>query len=210
MIARSLSIIAFCLTASTASAAVVPIDLTLEYTGRTFFDVEIRDEPTDELVESFAQLDEADDSWGLERIAGDYAPGERIRFQATVDFADGPGWDFGEMIQCSFGTLSCTGWLVDGGPDLFSTAVDPYASNEGTYLYVTPTIGGIVQRLAPSVDRLAAYVPGAYYALVGDEYASFQVVADNLDAAPIPLPASAALLPLALGGLTLVRRRRAA
>lgn len=203
-----LSAAGFALAASAASAAVIPFDLTLEYTGRTFFNVEIRDDDTDALIENFEALPETRDRWGLARTAGDYGPRERVRFRALIDFAEGPAWDFGDARECHFGILDCGGWKVDGGPERFSMAVDPFASNEGTYLFIGTATGDSAQRVAPAVTRLAAKVPGEYYALVGDESASFQVIADNLAPAPIPLPASAALLPLGLIGLAALRRRQ--
>lgn len=215
---KILATIASWLMATASSAAVVPIDLTLEYVGRTYTSVKVYD-GSGALTRTIATLSEADDEWGLKNRIDNYSlsSGSRVRFQTQLvpvlpNVEPEPFLGY-KTQSCQFGTyLDCSNWDVSGGPSLFSIASD-YNSffGGGSLIDVNPKIGATFKFAELSDGYGSSFMAfegpsGMATVMVMDEYLDFRVVA--VGPAPVPLPASAALLAGGVGVLSVMRRRK--
>lgn len=183
---------------SMASAASVQnIDVRLSFVGHSYFNAFVQNNSGNPLFQG-AVLEQADDVWGLPRLF-DFAVGQILRLTATIDHDARDG-----VLTCDLGGVDCAQNAM-----LDPTPTDPlsifYGSNG--WFHGDLTLGST---LLYDLGQFFVKVPtesgdlATWFVLRGE----FAVLDDLPQPAPIPLPASALLLPAGLAGMAMLRRRQ--
>lgn len=183
---------------SMASAASIQnIDVRLSFTGHSYFNAFVQDSLGNPLFQGDV-LEQADDVWGLPRLF-DFAMGQILSLTATIDHA-APGG----VLTCDLGGLDCAeNAMLDPAP------TDPLSIFYGSTGWFR---GGLTpgSTLLYDLGQFFVNVPtesgdlATWLVLRGE----FAVLDDLPQPAPIPLPASALLLPAGLAGMVMLRRRQ--
>ena len=209
------------LAAVPASAATTQhVNYTLSFLGHTYFDAVIYEEDTStetglRVVRDQAPLAEADDIWGLPRLFPEFSIGDTLSFSALLSLPDLEGRQAGTATFCRLGGLACD----QGDPLAFYNAASSafalaYGPNSLFYGILTPgsvlswdfaswTCSEDNSSCGPTLTTArTASGDVADWGIMRAQFAVIEVPA------PIPLPASALLLPVGLAGLAALRRRR--
>lgn len=191
--------------ASGATAAPVQnIDLTLRFDGHSYLDFEIYDISGDDetLLFGIDRLDEADDVLGLPRIFSAFTIGQNLNFSASL--VPTSAEDRGSATSCVLGIYTCNGPSFVGVSDtMFSLLYGDSQWLRGSLL-----AGGMIlfDYLLPPEFRTVR-LTNEFEARWSLEQARFTVLDQSPDLAPIPLPASVVLLPIAIAGFAVMRRK---
>lgn len=155
--------------------------------------VEYSPEEDGDIVTHFDSLSSRDDRWGLGTLVPGMKPGDEFSFDVIG-------------LGCAVGPMTC-----DRGLDPYYGFFrdDPlHFGGENFYIRLD---GKIAAGTAIEIWDIEAYhghvfKGDGYEAHVRNRNTYFQIVS----IAPVPLPATAALLPVGIGALAMVRRRRVA
>lgn len=204
--------------ATDANAAIVKeIDLDLGFDGHSYFDSSVYDislcGPADELDAcatvlfdgTGVWLNEANDVWGLPRLLP-FTPGEKVSFTARLILPEAGTTEVGSVDFCRLGSLDCsfaikveaddTGFQLSyGASGLFGGGLTPGSSvffREDSLPLGTGPYAGVTDSGDLALWRLWQ--------------GNFTVLEPVPPVTPVPLPASALLLPLGL--IALCGRRR--
>lgn len=187
---------------SVSAASVQNIDLKLSYGGNSYFNAIVLNPQSQTVLFSGDRLDQQADVWGLPRLFA-FAVGEVLRFTARIDT------DLGVVQSCNLGGLDCaTGATLDPNPQ---SPLSIFYGSTGLFSGGLVVGDSLTYDVIPSidpVDRFAAATQTGDFAAWFVWRGNFTVVEEVVQPAPIPLPASALLLPVALAGLGLMRRRQ--
>jgi len=187
---------------SVSAASIQNIDLRLSYGGGSYFNAVVLNPTSQTILFSGDRLDQKDDVWGLPRLFA-FAVGEVLRLTARIDT------DLGIVQSCSLGGLDCAmGATLDPNPQ---SPLSLLYGSTGLFSGGLSVGDSLTYDVIPSTDPLDRFVSAtgtgdlaAWFVWRGN----FTVVEEVVQPAPIPLPASALLLPGALAGLGLLRRRQ--
>lgn len=186
------------------AATTVNYDLWLRYEGTSLYDLSYYEIDGSNEYEEANYTADATTPFKPVKF-GDLITGAMIRFTATVEYPD-PPTSFTEttISPCQLGAEDCTYFNYanmnqDGRIRLYNFFGDymlsGYPTAGGTLSYWFDSFGTVE-------DRTTA--DGVYKYRTRGETANFTVV----QPAPVPLPVTAALLPVGLGALAMMRKRR--
>lgn len=132
--------------------------------------------------------------------------GDIIQFSAIINYLSSPIYDSnfgngGTAPICQIGPVSCTdtNMTAKHGNDEIVLG-----SSDVVTISTNAKIGGFLSYSNWTLPNLYTAENGRYYYGTSFEDARFTIV----QPAPVPLPASAALLPFGLGALAMMRKRR--
>lgn len=187
-----------------AAATTVNHDLRLRYDGTSFTEASVYQRSSD-LTLFEGTIGPWDYDWGFEGFFNHLPLGAIVPFKATILYPDEPfTWvsngsgflDNGGRVQaCSFtGPLCNATWTQRRGDD-FRFGYDDAAGFDKIGNQIRYSFWGRAFRdIDPAEDIRREY--------------EFQTVHFTVLPAPVPLPASIALIPMGIGALALLRRRR--
>lgn len=201
-----------------AEAAVIrDYDIYLRYEGTAFSDIVYFDimNPDGEIIEGDTDRDEMLPGT-RSFLLGDLVIGQIINLKAKIvhpDFPEPEGLNGngGRTPDCIFGSWNCSASNFTGS-DFNGTPPDEdflFAYADIWYVQGSSILGSKVAVnfwSGATSDRYTS-TDGRFEWFSGEENSYFEVVAAP-DMSPIPLPASAALLPLGIGALAMIRKRR--
>lgn len=192
-----LGLLAATVIAPVADAAVYRYGLT--YVDTFHQDVQLTDESDPEnLVEhQYDWLAASEDPWNLPLYAPGLVPGQKFDFRLET-YRETNEY----VVSCSIGSIMC-----DPYDPFFSFRSDPiFIGTENLSLRFSETakLGTIVE-LYDTASYAGHFFQGDNY-MASTRGRVTQFVVTEL--APIPLPATIALLPIGLGALVALRRRR--
>lgn len=187
-----------------AAATIVTHDLKLRYEGTRFDDARVYQQSSDQVLFE-GDIDKRDYDWGFEGLFSDLPIGAIVQFNATVLYPDNPGnvgWsdevggvsNGGTTYSCTLGSVMCKASITSlSGSDFFLGYDDR---------------SGIIK----NGNSLQYWLWGRglnvdYTKDIWREYEN-QTAYFTVLPAPVPLPASIALIPMGIGALALLRRRR--
>lgn len=205
--------------AADAATVVKEYNLHLRYEGTAFYDAFYSQYDSEGNYEETIHLGDVAvgeaPSWMKSYDFPDLTPGSIIGFIATIIFDDEVTFDEGGFALsgsapvCRIGTVSCIGMNYN---QLSESGVDLNIKPEGNmWLSFNPAVGGDFEfgrwmYEMPKPHR--AVENGITYIYYSEMQLSNFTVVSAADIAPVPLPASAALLPLGIGALAFLRKRR--
>lgn len=181
---------------SAADAATYRYELT--YQNSLFSDAEVwRIEPEELLFAG--NLNSTDDLWGIPTALPGIVPGTKVMFELI--------FDAGKVVRCMIGSFDC-----HPGKTVYARWGESPIFTEHEFMEMRfsgeAQIGTLVELY--DIRNAAGHVFSTpdYYISVWSRYSYFTVSDLTPGIAPVPLPATAALLPLGIGALAILRRRR--
>lgn len=187
---------------SADAATIYDYDLVLRYNDTTYVNAQSYDRTTGELLD-LGNVSATDNPLGFKGKFTPLSPGEIVSMKVTLlDTGDLFTSDF---LTCAIGNWNCYRGHRDiwhpvyGDESSFRLLFDSVAlfTFNGEVIYQgANSYGGTWQRM-DDVSLFHLY-----------ENVSFTIIEWNRSLAPVPLPVSAALLPVGIGALAMMRRRR--
>ncbi|MBK4214823.1 hypothetical protein JJJ17_02670 [Paracoccus caeni] len=147
--------------------------------------------------QNYTVLTASDDPWGLPLYHQALVPGAKFQFELVT-------WGDRDLVSCMIGPISCTG---RGEPYYSGVRTDPitvFSELESLYFEGAAKIGTVVDFYDTAFYLGHIFDFGSY--MVNTRGRHSQFVISSIPA--VPLPATAALLPIGLSLLALLRRRR--
>lgn len=215
----SLAFVTAAFVGSAADASTVTsFHLKLRYEGTYYSDGWIVQDEAEagESWESFDRIQADGYRLGMPVYDPKLQPGEKTSFKATLTIPDDPDQviDYfdngGRASHCKLGHLDCSVGVTSTSPtsilwgEYQSLNFQPVVGSTLSFLYNLDYTGSTLSLDWGTVifhNRWADFT-------VTDVIQPKRPTASTLDIAPVPLPAGAALLPLGLAALALVRKRR--
>lgn len=185
-------------------------DFQLRFLGTSYDQAHV--ETADGTVLASGTIGASEERFGIQpTLFPHLAAGDLVHFRAKVAFSDPPNYDFdplkspysngGFAPKCSVSTVEC-GLIDQTGTNDSSVWL---AWDDRLTISFRSEVGEELQWDTWFWNyRMGLFDDGTYWGY-GYETAHFQLVAEL---APVPLPASAALLPLGFGALAMMRKRR--
>ena len=188
-----------------AAATVVTHDLTLRYEGTRFSEALVYQRSSGQTLFE-GDIDKGEYDWGFDGLFNDLPIGAIVQFNATVFYPDDSnsvGWsnetggmsNGGFTYSCMLGSVSCSASITFLSGDDFFLGYDDRS--------------GIIK----DGDSLEYWLWGRgtsntdYTKDIWQQFENQSAYFTVLPA-PVPLPASIAMIPMGIGALALLRRRR--
>lgn len=189
------------------AATIENYNLKLRYDGTIYYDATVYDAAGETLFEG--STNSFVEPWGLP-TRYDLTAGDIVGFTASIYVPDdpstevSPGNNGGYLISCTLAGQDCRG-ATQTYPGL------QFAYGDSVEVSGSAREGGFFG-IGEWLDNQRYTLAWGGTAELWTRFTVFTVVeslpVEPVDPAPVPLPAGAALLPAALGGLALIRRRR--
>ncbi|VDS07940.1 hypothetical protein PARHAE_01120 [Paracoccus haematequi] len=182
---------------SAAEAATIEqYDYRLRYEGTTFGSVAYSEYETQTRTE-YGTVHSSADPFGLPHRFSDLAVGDYVNLHIRAEIPHNPIYDSegngGRAPVCLIGSFNCSAFVKGAEP--------------GLNLYNIWNLF-LIMKDGDTIFQTEGGYAGDYYKLEFGEVYYRDPTAEFSIIAPIPLPATVALLPLGMGALALMRRRR--
>lgn len=207
---RILGVVAACMIGHSAAAATIEnYNLSLRYDGTIYLGTSVFDADGDLLFAG--NVNSFDDPWDLPQLYPGLAAGDVVGFTASISVPQDPAAGInngGYLIDCA----------IAGGECLPASSTYPGLRWTFGNLYEVDGSGGRVGDffgIGEWLNDVRLDLADGRWATTLMRFSIFTITESRpyeppVDPAPVPLPAGAMLLPVALGGFALIRRRRKA
>lgn len=195
------------------AATVEHYDMTLRFEGTTLYEVFMEDLSSNVILDN-EDVRPGENAWGIPEPFPAFRIGEAVRFIADVfvpdnaraTLAENMDWtNGGRARKCFIGPYDCSKDVTFTLPDLV-LGYDDSGLLAGS---ATPGSRLFYRWVPPAPDYFLIPGPDGLGGTIASHQSNFSVVSiASANIAAVPAPASAALLPVALGALAVFRRRR--